>query len=256
MRRQGTKVLVFVFLTGGVLSHAQNLVQNGDFEAPGFSTPPYYRYLTGTNSNSVTAWTVIDDGVGEPAYYSKLPDYPDHTHHGLYGFALNQGSRIRTDFPTFTNARYQLSFWTHVSDCSNCLLPKPLQVKAAGLTVSVPPLIGWHSWTFEFDSQESNPSATLEFFEQSGAGDFTGYGLDDVAIAKVGPPRLSVETYPILRLDGIVGGSYRIEATEALTGSNQWKLISEIVFNRVSYEFIDLEARQSPGRFYRAIQLR
>jgi hypothetical protein len=128
-------------------------------------------------------------------------------------------------------------------------------VKAAALTAYIPPLIGWHSWTFEFDSQESNPSATLEFIEQSGASDFTGYGLDDVAIAKVGPPKLSVQTYPTLRLEGIVGGSYRIEVTETLTGPNAWKLIREVVLSRVWYEFNDPEVSQSPRRFYRAIQL-
>ena len=128
-------------------------------------------------------------------------------------------------------------------------------MKIPGITTwYVSPLVGWHSWIFEFDSLASNPSAVLEFTEKSPPGDFTGYGLDDVALVKFGPPRLSAENYPTIRLDGIVGLSYRIELSQTLMGTNGWKLLTEIALSRASYEFTD-PGGQTPSRFYRAIQL-
>lgn len=174
-------------------AQAQSLLVNGDFELPGFSAPPYYRYMANGDSSTMTSWTVINDGIGEAPYlmHAGYPAY-DATGipHGTYAVALNQGSGLRTTFPIVGNTIYELSFWVRPgeADGPGHFTPDPLAVQVAGVTANIPPTSsGWSYHTLLFTTPSSDPAAVLEFLNPSPVGDFRGWAIDAVAVTTVVP---------------------------------------------------------------------
>jgi hypothetical protein len=165
-----------------------NLIVNGDFESPGFDAAPDYRYLTSTESFSptlgidLTGWTTRDDRIGEPPYLAKLPDYTNEVHGGKCAVLLNQGSAIATTFPTQRDRAYTLTFWLRPADAADTIPPEPLRVRIAGFTTTFPPFHGWIQRTFGFTAPSTDPAAMLEFFNDSPAGDWRVWNLDDVLV--------------------------------------------------------------------------
>jgi hypothetical protein len=165
-----------------------NLIANGDFESPGFNTAPDYRYLTSTESFSPTlsiglpGWTTRDDQIGEPPYLARRPGYSNEVHHGDYAVLLNQGSAITTTFPTQRDRAYTLTFWLRPADAADNISPEPLRVRIAGLTTTFATIQGWTQRTFHFTAPSTDPAALLEFFNDSPAGDWRVWNLDDVLV--------------------------------------------------------------------------
>jgi len=180
----------------------ENLIANGDFEAPGFNAAPDYRYLTSTEAFSptlgidLTGWTTRDDRIGEPPYIAKLPGYTNEVHRGNYAVLLNQGSTIATTFPTERDRAYTLTVWLRpadpadpiccaaegIADPADNIPPEPLRVCIAGFTTTFPPFHGWIQRTFGFTAPSTDPAARLEFFNDSPVGDWRVWNLDDVVV--------------------------------------------------------------------------
>ena len=165
-----------------------NLIANGDFESPGFNTPPDYRYLTSTGSFSptlgidLTGWTTRDDRIGEPPYLAKLSGDANEVHRGDYAVLLNQGSAITTTFPAQRGRAYTLTFWLRPADAPDNIPPDPLRVRIAGFAATFPTLPGWTQRTFHFTVSSTDTAALLEFFNDSPAGDWRVWNLDDVVV--------------------------------------------------------------------------
>ncbi len=183
-RLSQTLVAVFSGAAVAFSSHGQNLLLNGDFELPGYESPPAYRYLAGTawqpRLETLNGWTILDDGVLEPPYLGRLPNYTNVVHHGEYGIALNQGSGIRTEFPVRQATPYQLSFWVRLQGNSAVM---PLRVNCSGIITNVPITQTWTRHQVEFEATSDNAAAVVQFDNVSAAGAGRTIGLDDISLA-------------------------------------------------------------------------
>ena len=164
------------------LGRAEPIV-NGDFESPGLPENQSFRYLN-SGETFLPGWVVTNDTVGEPPYYAKLPR-TNLVHHGRYGVALGQGSGLKTTLSTEVGAVYELSFWLRSQplDCATCRTPSPLRVTVGGVVTNLAVIEGWSERSVVFTA--AGPATELAIFNPSPAGDFKGYGLDDVRVVKI-----------------------------------------------------------------------
>ena len=255
-------VALLLAATAPTSSHAQNLLSNGDFELPEFSSPPFFRYLTNTNyatqlGKPLPGWTVLDDGIQEPPYLGKLPTYTNVVHHGSYGIALNQGSGIRTTFATESNAIYRLSFWLRLQ---GTVTPLPLQVTIAGVVTNVPITTSWTDHFLQFTAATTDPVAVVQFSNVSPVGNFQTIGLDEISLVKF--PLLQARLLPVegrllpfVSLDGGVGRTYRVEYVDSLSDTNAWQTFTNIVLSSSPFLLFDTQSTNAPQRFYRATEL-
>lgn len=231
--------------------HAQNLVSNGGFESPQYSSPPFYRYLANASwqpqLGTLPGWTVLDDGVGEPPYLAALPAYTNVVHHGSYGIALNQGSGIRTTVAIESNATYRLAFWLTLQGNST---PSPLQITVAGIVTNVPVSNSWAHHTLEFTAASTDPASLIQFNNISPVGPGKTIGLDEISLVKY--PTLQVRLLPTLILEGQLGRTYRVEYVDALSDTNLWVTLTNLVLPTSPFIVFDPQAVAGQRRFYRA----
>jgi len=238
---------------------AQNLLSNGGFESPGFTSPPFYRYLANGNTAAMTGWTVSNDGVGEQPYLGKLPQYANQVHSGNYGLALNAGSGIRTTFPTRSNTLYTVSFWLKPN--KHMITPgttnAPLAVTVAGYVTNIPsPSQGTWKWmSFHFIAAKSDAAATLKFLNASldHPPEYFIYNIDDISLA-VGPP-LRFGCSPVCTsglfhgsLENMLGRNSTLQASSNLV---DWFTLTTLSGASQTNFFADLQTT-NVQRFYRA----
>jgi hypothetical protein len=96
--------------------------------------------------------------------------------------SLNQGSAITTTFPTQRDRAYTLTFWLRPADAPDNISPDPLRVRIAGFTTTFPTIQGWTQRTFRFTAPATDTAALLELFNDSPAGDWRVWNLDDVLV--------------------------------------------------------------------------
>ena len=190
-------------VTAAMQIRAQNLVTNGDFESPQYSSPPYYRYLANPSwqpqLGSLPGWTVLDDGVGEPPYLAALPAYTNVVHHGSYGIALNQGSGIRTTVTIQSNTVYQLSYWIKLQ---GSVTPSPLEVTVAGAVTDVPVTTNWTRHVSQFTAASTELAAVVQFNNVSPAGPGQTIGLDEISLVEHPPGFSTAFTYQVRLTEG------------------------------------------------------
>jgi hypothetical protein len=161
---------------------AANLLSNGGFESPG--TVSTYKFLGNNDSTSITAWTAIDDALGEKPYLMHKNrsggNYTSRVFEGLYAVGINQGSGIKTTFPVTAGVTYTLSFQTRKGTTSGY---SPLEVSVDGFTVSFPSVSSaFQPFTYTFTATATNAAAVLMFMNSSAAPDYKTYDLDAVVI--------------------------------------------------------------------------
>lgn len=236
---------------------AQNLVPNGDFESPGYSSPPFYRYLANPSNGTpqlgapLPGWTVLDDGILEPPYLGKLPRYANVVHHGSYGIALNQGSGIRTTFPADKGFTYQLEFWLRLQGSAT---PMPLQVSVAGIITNFPVTAEWTHHLMQFSAGATDTESVLQFDNISPIGTGLTIGLDEISLLKC--PRLEAVSQGELLLDGSVGSPYRIDYLDPLLEAGTWQTLTNLSLPSSRAMILDEQSTNSAQRFYRAVDLR
>ena len=159
-----------------------NLITNGGFENPGFSTPPFFRYLANGDSTTIANWTVMDDGIGEQPYLMNIAGYPTSIHEGSYALSLNQGSGIVTDFSVIAGLDYKLSFFAKTT---SGIVPDPLDVSIAGFASTFTPEAAFTEYNFMFTASSSDSAAILQFMNTSPVGDFRIWTLDNIQVNQV-----------------------------------------------------------------------
>jgi hypothetical protein len=230
-----------------IAADAQNLLQNGDFESPGFSAPPFYRYLRNGDTTTLAGWIVIDDGSGEASFVGKTPAYSVAS--GSYAVFLNQGSGMRTTFPVVSNTVYELSLsaWGSTNAA-------PLAVWLAGVSHTFPVVEGRLStYSVTFTAHTTDPQATLEIRNESPPPDFKQWGIDAVSIVEA--PLLRAKLFPALLLQGNPGRTYRVDYTDSLVENTGWQFFTNVVLTESPMFLFDVGSTNALRRFYRASEL-
>jgi hypothetical protein len=68
-------------------------------------------------------------------------------------------------------------------------------------------------------------------------------------------PTLEVATYPGITIPGVVGRSYRIEATLTPENESSWSLLKTVTLSESPFTWFDAQAKTEQKRFYRAMLL-
>jgi hypothetical protein len=171
----GAFVFVFVFS-----AHAQNVIVNGDFEAP-----PYFP------SNTVTGWTVMNNVVEDASEGATSGSYS-----ALFGAGENsQGNMLSQSFTTTPGIIYTLQFDAAVSGQPDSLLQLQVQVTGNMLlldqTLSPPvsnsfdpgqTFTNFSQYHFTFTFTADSASTTLKFTDIGSANGVADVVLDTVSV--------------------------------------------------------------------------
>lgn len=248
------RVVLLIGFASMVLLRAQNVLPNGGFEYPGLPSGERVRFLT-NGSTFVSAWTVIDDGVGERPFYGTRA-LNDAVLNGSYGLVLNQESGVRTTFRAEPGAFYELSLWLRPDDCRGCVTPAPLVVTISGNSFSLPLVAGWSYQTVQFYA--TNSVNTLELYNPASTPDYKRYTIDDVSIAKVPGAVLGAILRPVITIEGTIGAKYQIQAANDLQ-SPLWQTLTNLTLSNSPSFFLDVRPPNSGGpltkRIYRAVRI-
>jgi hypothetical protein len=189
-----------------------DIILNGGFETPGFSTPPYYRYLIDGDSTTIPGWQVIDDFAGENPYLVNIGGYAAFVHSGSYALSLNIGSGIRTTFGVTGGTTYDLSFFGLTTAAA-----PTLRIDVAGFvhTITAPgggtPYTQYH---YQFTPAFSDPAATLQFMNIAAGADFKIWVLDDIQLMAVEAPAPGAAALLALGLLAMAGARTRRSSSD------------------------------------------
>jgi hypothetical protein len=252
-----TYALFMLALTTSAFLHGQsggqNLLPNGGFEVPGMPANQNMQLLT-NKSTFVPGWIAIDDGVGQPPFYGNT-DLNDAVLNGEYGIVLNQGSGLKTSFPTDVGAFYEFSIWLRPDDCLSCDTPAPLRVNISGTVYHLALASGWTFQTIQFVS--AAPVNTLEIFNPSSPRDYKRFSIDDLAIRKVPGAILSAQLRPVVTVEGILGAKYQIQSATNLTAP-MWTTLTNLTLSNNPTFFMDTNSFTPSApfhRIYRAVRI-
>jgi hypothetical protein len=239
---------VFLCLSlSGFTVRSQNLISNGDFELPGFDSPPSDQILVHGDTR-IIGWTVTEYTSVQPSHWMGTVH---NTGHYAIGLAADTG--ISTTFPTLSNTVYELSFW---------MLPVgdegPLQVTVAGLTTYFMTLDGvGTNLTVRFTAERTEPSATLEFRNFAEAFPISiYYYLDTVSVvavaAKPDSPHLTIKVSQVeLCWESEATHFYQIQYRSDLT-TNEWVDLGAPIVGNGTTNCIP-ESATFERRFYRVV---
>jgi hypothetical protein len=188
-----------ILVTAGTIfvpaAQAQNLIQNGSFELPGFGagSTDVGRQQYRAGSTAITGWTVAGSG---DVYMCKAPDIGVagstflNAESGSYYLDLSGSgiphATIYQDFATTPSASYQLSFYIGASDWYSPFASINVQLTGATLlldTTLTPAAPSVNiNWTLETFSFVANSTTTrLSFVDTSGFDDNTSF-VDNVVV--------------------------------------------------------------------------
>ncbi|HOC55931.1 MAG TPA: DUF642 domain-containing protein [Verrucomicrobiota bacterium] len=245
-------VLLLLLSSEAVMS--QHL-QNGGFEEPEFTSPPFHKYIP--SDTVLPSWTLSSTGSGEPSYVMDFvsPDSPYADIEGATGahaLRLSYGDSISQTISNLTpGARYELSLAVHGETNLG-----PLQVVVYGTTNEVPIApSGRRSILF----QAAAPIAPLSIRAVAASPeiDFNVMGItvDSLEVERShAPASLEVALHPGLTIAGDIGATYRIEYASSIAPTN-WNLLTTVVLTSSPALFYDSTPVQEQKRFYRAVSV-
>jgi hypothetical protein len=250
--KHAVSVAILCLALSGFAVHAQNLISNGDFELPGFDSPPSVRFLIDGDTR-ISGWTVTDYGWLGEALWNKVTWNSNYVHTGSYAVTLSARAAISTTFPTVSNTIYEVSFWVTVIEFGEP--GDPLEVRFGGFSTNLSLLnVVGTNLTFRFIAERTEPSANLEFINASEAWDRApAYVVDTVSIiARPDLPHLTIEVSQVMLCwDSLATQMYQIQYRSELT-TNTWVDLGTPIAGNGGTNCIT-DAVTEPRRFYRVV---
>ena len=200
MKKLSSVGVALLFISVSTVAYAQNLIQNGSFELPGFTgnAVPGQQQRVVAYSTDITGWTV--GGIGD-VYVHEYPVGPASSfgpaEDGSYYLDLSGDgpphATVYQDFSTIPGLQYSLKFYIGSSSYSsgqtiNVTLSEDTQVNLLNTTLT--PLapsgnINWLEETFTFTADMN--TTRLSFVDTSGFDDNASY-VDNVSVTEVPEP--------------------------------------------------------------------
>jgi hypothetical protein len=133
--------------------------------------------------------------------------------------------------------------------------PASFSVQAVG----TPPLT--YQWFHNGSgiANATNSSHTISQVQASDGGNYqvvitNSFGSVTSRVAQLSVAFLDIDSYAGLKILGVPGRTYRIEATPS-TGTPNWQVLTNVVLPSNPYIWIDYESPSVPARLYRAAEL-
>lgn len=192
-------------------AHAQNIISNGDFEAPGFTpSPDYYRYLHVVHSteNFLTGWNFAGTVQYQASFLMKAGNgYEPYIGAGTYGVALEEGAIMTTTFLATAGQQYQFSVLARTGDP---LPTNAFEVTADGTLATFTPTATFLSYTFNFTAVTTGATTLQLEVDAVGPPSLVAY-IDNVSITAIPEPGTYALIGGLLAL-GVVGVRRRLHA--------------------------------------------
>lgn len=187
--------MIRLIIIGGIaltaaISHA-NSIQNGSFEAPGFSPLDPFNSLP-AGSTAIDGWVTIDNGAD---WHNEIQFSPAHDGNYVVDLSYNDlPGGISQSFATTIGQSYLLSFAMAGPNVAGFEDPRSLSVEVAGLSqtftqdVSDPLNLVWGSKSLLFTANDT--STTLSFHGGT-TGQYWGALIDSVSVVPTSVPEAS-----------------------------------------------------------------